>query len=639
MLTSGAPGDTIALGDKLLVIDVGRKFTWKSASPSNRATITSTCAGGQGIVLAGGANKVTTIQDFRFTGWASINSFFNITGSGVCFRFTNLYVNGSNSPSAFAWVGGIFSTGGYGPFGLIDHCDLTFGTFHIRQNADSPDRRWTNSHVPVWGTIDNVFVEDCIIHNSTINDGNFAGKVVIRHNQFIVAKATSALCSGWHGRDSGATAEDYMQSFLQGEIYENSFTVDNGVVNYLVMIRGGTALVHHNSLTKIGSAQVQAGAILQTHCAGSAFALEGCRSCVTGKLLTAPLNDSNYKDCQQAGYWPVRGWANAGKSSIDSGSWVNGDSSLTQLDRDFFVSDGESAAPPGYTPYTYPHPLNTGSVPASPSNNTPPLVEGVAVIGQTLAGTPGSWSAYPLPTFSEQWMACDESGSSCSNISSATAMTYVLAGGQLGAKLKLAVTATNSEGSATAYSGLTGVVVAPGSENVLVNPGFESFTGAVDVYNDVATWPGWTVDNSNGFVFPSTDKHSGDHAYRVYRNSDSKMSIRQNFAVTPGDVMTASFWSKNDVPGHGPSWAIYDVTHSGYIYGPATVSSSSYAKTTLKWTVPAGCLSAQIVWSGVNLGGAENMYIDDAVIAPPASSQELTTPTPSAMASPPMSAK
>ncbi len=88
-----------------------------------------------------------------------------------------------------------------------------------------------------------------------------------------------------------------------------------------------------------------------------------------------------------------------------------------------------------------------------------PSIAGLAEDGQTLTGAKGSWEGSE-PGFAYQWKSCNSSGGACENISKATATTFGLTEALIGRTLRLAVTATNSRGSATAESAPTGGVLA-----------------------------------------------------------------------------------------------------------------------------------------------------------------------------------
>ncbi len=101
----------------------------------------------------------------------------------------------------------------------------------------------------------------------------------------------------------------------------------------------------------------------------------------------------------------------------------------------------------------------TGVVSAlgAPANTSPPTISGSPQVGQTLTAGTGSWTGNPT-SFSFQWQRCNAAGASCVVISGSTAGTYALGSADLGSTVRVAVTARNSVGEATAVSAPTSVV-------------------------------------------------------------------------------------------------------------------------------------------------------------------------------------
>jgi hypothetical protein len=104
-----------------------------------------------------------------------------------------------------------------------------------------------------------------------------------------------------------------------------------------------------------------------------------------------------------------------------------------------------------------------GSSATSPISVTPPLVSGQPQAGQVLAASSGSWSGSSPITFTYQWQRCDASGGGCADVGGATSQTYALASPDVGSTIRVAVTATNSAGSASARSPATSVVTPAGA--------------------------------------------------------------------------------------------------------------------------------------------------------------------------------
>lgn len=88
----------------------------------------------------------------------------------------------------------------------------------------------------------------------------------------------------------------------------------------------------------------------------------------------------------------------------------------------------------------------------APANTLLPSIAGIAQEGQVLTVREGTWSGSPVFTY--QWKLDGV------NISGATGNTYTVVTGDVGKAITVAVTGTNSSGSATATSGGTADVIA-----------------------------------------------------------------------------------------------------------------------------------------------------------------------------------
>jgi hypothetical protein len=92
-----------------------------------------------------------------------------------------------------------------------------------------------------------------------------------------------------------------------------------------------------------------------------------------------------------------------------------------------------------------------------PANTLKPAVLGDAVVGQELTATRGRWTNSPT-SFAFHWLRCDADGTSCGRIFGATGRTYGVRAIDADNTLRVAVTATNANGSATERSDATDVV-------------------------------------------------------------------------------------------------------------------------------------------------------------------------------------
>jgi len=82
--------------------------------------------------------------------------------------------------------------------------------------------------------------------------------------------------------------------------------------------------------------------------------------------------------------------------------------------------------------------------------------------GGTLGATTGTWANAPA-TFAYQWQSCDAMGAACVDATGPGASTasYTLVAADVGATMRVTVTAANAGGSASASAGATQVIVNP----------------------------------------------------------------------------------------------------------------------------------------------------------------------------------
>jgi hypothetical protein len=107
---------------------------------------------------------------------------------------------------------------------------------------------------------------------------------------------------------------------------------------------------------------------------------------------------------------------------------------------------------------------NASQAQYAPSNTAAPSVSGTAQEGQTLSAGSGTWSSSSTISYSYQWQRCNSTGAACVNIAGATAQTYAVQNADVGNRLRVLVTAHNSDGATSAPSGVTNVVTAKGTQ-------------------------------------------------------------------------------------------------------------------------------------------------------------------------------
>ena len=99
---------------------------------------------------------------------------------------------------------------------------------------------------------------------------------------------------------------------------------------------------------------------------------------------------------------------------------------------------------------------------SAPVPVSPPLTSGVAQEGQTLTGSLGTWNGSQPMTFAKQWQRCDAAGEGCVDVPDEVGDTFTLTQSDVGTRIRLVVTATNVDGSATASSAPTSAIIGAG---------------------------------------------------------------------------------------------------------------------------------------------------------------------------------
>jgi hypothetical protein len=275
--------------------------------------------------------------------------------------------------------------------GVIDH-SIFSGSFkygikilHNQWGGGSNDYGDGSWAEPLyWGTNKAIYIEDCDFTeldpnlSSSALDGLDGARVVFRHNTLHNQNGTE------HGADSGGRE----RGFRSLELYNNAYLFTRTVA-FAQWIRGGTGVVFNNTYT--GPAPNHF--VELSNCrdsdagcsAGQSYAPWGaCNG--SGPYDQNTPGQSGYRCVDQpgsgtsrliAGRTPSGGWINNASDPVYIwNNTVNGSSnnsvagtSHVQSGRDYFTG----TARPGYTPYTYPHPLTAGSsptptAPAAPAN-------------------------------------------------------------------------------------------------------------------------------------------------------------------------------------------------------------------------------------------------------------------------------
>ena len=95
----------------------------------------------------------------------------------------------------------------------------------------------------------------------------------------------------------------------------------------------------------------------------------------------------------------------------------------------------------------------------APVNMVPPTISGTPQVDQTLTASNGTWSNSPT-SYAYQWLRCNGGGNNCGPVANATQQTYTLVDADAGHTMRVRVTATNADGSASAQSDKTTAITA-----------------------------------------------------------------------------------------------------------------------------------------------------------------------------------
>lgn len=368
------------------------KVSGGTNTPKSSATFPLTISTGTlspALSVAIGQNKTASrVSGFRFRNTAQASDVYILikgAGTGTSglggFRFDNNYLDTINAPYGIQ----VFSANG--PlYGLIDNNtfrDLWYsgggGIYGIQiwnyDTAGSPScfgpSGWTNPFS--FGDKNNVFIEDNVFENVTAGkwmrhyvSSELGGRYVVRHNSFNVTVDNSGAQTDLLDAHGFCLCASNGCGARGGESYANTFS--GAQMNRVHNIRGGTWLIYDNVYKNAPGDTVS----FQEYRAGVASDQGQCSSscpCATilGVTWTPSVgsNTSFYPLPQQ-----VRGtylWNNLLNGSNNCGSVDPGGvtTSYIKLNRDYFCSTTKPAALASYAPYTYPHPLTTGSSPSA----------------------------------------------------------------------------------------------------------------------------------------------------------------------------------------------------------------------------------------------------------------------------------
>jgi hypothetical protein len=128
-----------------------------------------------------------------------------------------------------------------------------------------------------------------------------------------------------------------------------------------------------------------------------------------------------------------------------------------------------------------------------------PTVTGVAEVGETLQADPGSWSGNGAISYGYQWERCDENGEECAKISGADGATYTPLSGDIDKALRIAVSASDSNGIGRSASAATQPIAAEGAPVLGEAP---AISGSGEVGEELTAAAGsWTASPEASYSY------------------------------------------------------------------------------------------------------------------------------------------
>lgn len=144
--------------------------------------------------------------------------------------------------------------------------------------------------------------------------------------------------------------------------------------------------------------------------------------------------------------------------------------------------------------------ISQAATAAAPANTAPPTISGTPTVGQTLTAANGTWTNNPT-SYAYQWLRCNGGGNKCASVANATQQTYTLAGADAGNTMRVAVTATNASGSASAQSAQTAAVAQATSSAAPKNTSLPAVTGTAKVGQQLTATAGSWSGSPTSFVY------------------------------------------------------------------------------------------------------------------------------------------
>lgn len=279
----------------------------------------------------------------------------------------------------------------------------------------------------------------------------------------------------------------------------------------------------------------------------------------SGGAAASVLNNGTFAKTAGTGLTDIGvGFTNLGKVSAESGEFRFDDGSVTeQVSSGSWTADsgaslifGHGEAGVGGGTFLLSQDTSLSAVTilsgttvirdteGAPAPVSVPSISGEALEGASLTASEGDWRGERPLTYAYQWRRCDAMGAECSDVEGATAATYSLGVEDVGATLRVVVTASNGEGSENATSSPTSMIAAITSPSDTAAPALAGLAQVGQALSaNPGTWVGppaptlayqWELCNAAGEACAAIESATG----LTYEPNDDELGKTVKLLVT-----------------------------------------------------------------------------------------------------------
>lgn len=236
-INDASPGDQIDIpagsftwGAGGAYLNVNKAVTMRGAGTGS-TTITISATGSSWTEGTIRISAAATVKDLTITQTGGGNSTAISTSTASGWRITNVIYNSASAVGYFVYF--------FGVFGLIDNCVITGGSGSDEWIfGRGPSDAWQTASNK--GTVNAVYVEDCVLTGQGYLDANANASVVVRSCTII--PTTGSIKLDGHGTATNSPP----RSFRLMECYRNTWTAGNSGGQPCFEIRGGTGFIFDN---------------------------------------------------------------------------------------------------------------------------------------------------------------------------------------------------------------------------------------------------------------------------------------------------------------------------------------------------------------------------------------------------------